>query len=179
MMDFFVYVIVFVGKDEFVGFFIENIFCEGWCCVMEIFVFFFVDVGKWVLYLMLNGGFMVILIYFGVECVVLFYNVMGVVKVVLEVFMCYMVCDFGLSGICVNVLLVGLMCILVMVGIFGGKLLMKIGCEWFMMKEDIKMEGVVGVVFYLLFDFGYFCIGEILYVDVGFYVVVVLSIDED
>lgn len=48
-----------------------------------------------------------------------FYNVMGVVKVVFEVVICYLVNDFGLEGICVNVIFSGLMKMLVGVVIGG------------------------------------------------------------
>lgn len=51
----------------------------------------------WVVWLMLKLGVsFVMLMYFGLEWVVLNYNMMGVVKVVLEVNVCYLVCDFGL-----------------------------------------------------------------------------------
>lgn len=56
--------------------------------------------------------------YFGVECVVEGYNVMGVVKVVFEFLVKYLVLDLGKDNICVNVILVGLICIFVVKGIF-------------------------------------------------------------
>lgn len=44
---------------------------------------------------MIEGGNILMLIYFGGECVVKNYNVMGVVKVLLEVSVKYLVNDLG------------------------------------------------------------------------------------
>lgn len=83
IIDFLVYVIVYLDKNEFIGCFI-NISCDNFCNLMMISCYLFIDVSCCVLEMMLNGGLFIMLIYVGSNCVVLNYNVMGVVKVVLE-----------------------------------------------------------------------------------------------
>lgn len=50
---------------------------------------------------------------------------MGVVKVSLEVNVKYLVLDLGLDNICVNVILVGLICILSVKGVGGFNIIFK------------------------------------------------------
>lgn len=62
---------------------------------------------------------LLILIYFGGECVVENYNIMGVVKVFLDVSVWYFVMDLGVIGVCVNVIFVGLIRMVFVCGVSG------------------------------------------------------------
>lgn len=94
IIDFFVYVIGFFDKNELKGKYVD-ILWDNFFCIMVILCFLFIEIIKWVVDLMLNGGLIIILIYGGLIKVMLNYNVMGVVKVVLEFFVCYLVVDYG------------------------------------------------------------------------------------
>lgn len=59
------------------------------------------------------------MIYLGGVWVVFNYNVMGIVKFVLEMNVCYLVAEFGLKNIWVNVIFVGLIRILVFLVVGG------------------------------------------------------------
>lgn len=103
---------VFVGKEELFGDF-SNIICEGFICVLEISFYFLIDLSLKVKELMIEGGSILILSYLGGVWVVCNYNVMGIVKFVLEMNVCYLVVEFGFKNIRINVIFVGLIRILV------------------------------------------------------------------
>lgn len=119
---------------------------------------------------MIDGGSLLIMIYYGVEWVIFYYNVMGVVKVVLEVSVRYLVEDFGKDNICVNLILVGVIKMLVVVGIGDFCFMLKWSEYNLLLCCIIMFDDVVKFVFYLFSDFGSGVIGEVLYVDCGYYV---------
>lgn len=108
-LDIIVYFVGFVLGDQFDGDFIVVIICEGFCIVYDISVYSFIVLVKvgWEMMKGCNGS-LLIFFYLGVEWIMLNYNVMGMVKVSLEVGVCYLVGSLGVEGIWVNVVFVGL-----------------------------------------------------------------------
>lgn len=170
--DGFVYFIGFVFGDQLDGDYVNVVICEGFKIVYDISFYSFVVMVK-VCCFMLNLGFvLLIFFYFGVECVILNYNVMGLAKVFLEVNVCYMVNVMGLEGVCVNVIFVGLICILVVFGI-KDFCKMLVYCEVVILICCIVIiEDVGNFVVFLCFDFFVGIFGEVVYVDGGFSIVV-------
>lgn len=168
-LDFVVYVIVFFDKNELIGCFVD-ILCENFKNLLMIFCYLLIDVVCCVVLLMIEGGMIIMLIYVGLNWVMLFYNVMGVVKVVLELVVCYLVNDFGLQGICVNVISFGLMKMLVGV-VIGGvcKIYCYIEVNVFLCV-NVMLDVIGGIVVWLCLDWGVCIMGEIVLVDGGYYV---------
>lgn len=166
-----VYCIVFVNKEEFVGEYL-NMNCEGFLFVYNISFYFLIVVVKVVCLIMIEGGSIVIFIYFGGECVVLNYNVMGVVKVFFDVSVRYLVVDLGKENICVNSILVGLICMLFVKGISDFNFILKEIEECVLLCCMIMFEEVGDMAVFLFSDFLRGIMGENFYVDFGFYIIV-------
>lgn len=175
-IDFIVYVIGFFDKDQLCGCYVD-IMCDNFMMMMDIFVYFFIVVVCCVVVMMNFGGLMLMLIYYGVECVMLYYNVMGVVKVVFEVLVCYLVEDLGKDGICVNVISVGLIKMLVVLGIGDLCYILKWNELNLFLCCNVSQDEVGKLVLYLLFDLGLGVIGEMYYVDLGYYIVGMKVVD--
>lgn len=99
------------------------------------------------------------------------YNVMGMVKVLLEVGVCYLVLSLGVEGICVNVILVGLICILVVLGIKLFCKMLDVNEKILLFKCNVIIEDVGNVVLFFCLFWVNGIMGEIMYVDVGFNIV--------
>lgn len=121
--------------------------------------------------MMNEGGLLLMFIYYGVEKVMFYYNVMGVVKVVFEVSVCYLVVDLGKDGIWVNGVFVGLIKMLVVVGISDFCYILKWNEYNLLLCWIVIIEDVGNVSVYFLLDFSRGVIGEIYYVDSGYYIV--------
>lgn len=115
---------------------------------------------------------LLIFLYLGVECVIFNYNVMCLVKVLLEVSICVMVVDLGKESICVNVIFVGLICILVVFGIKDFKKMLFNFEKIVFLCCIVMIEDVGNLVVFLCLDLVGGIIGEVVYVDVGFSIVV-------
>lgn len=146
-----VYCIVFVNKEEFVGEYL-NINCDGFFLVYNISLYFLIVVVKVVCLMMIEGGSIVILIYFGGEFVMLNYNVMGVVKVFFDVSVKYLVVDLGKENICVNSIFVGLIRILFVKGISDFNFILKDIEECVLFCCMIIFEEVGDIVVFLFSD---------------------------
>jgi len=137
---------------------------------MYVFVYLLKVLVVVVLLLMFIGGSVVGLM-FDVWFVWFVYDWMGVVKVVFEFILCYFVCDFGLYGVCVNFVVVGLICIIVVKSIFVFEMFENIWGECVFLGWDVcDVEFIVWVCCVLFLDWFLVMMGEMVYVDGGVYV---------
>lgn len=97
---------------------------------------------------------------------------MGIIKVVFELVVCYMVYDFGFKGICVFVVFFGLIMMCVVFGIVNFSKLFEVDVVKVLFGYMVIIEEV-GVLIVFLCILGFFgMIGQMIYVDVGVYIVV-------
>lgn len=169
LLDFIVYSVVFVFKEVLEGSLLE-IFKSVFNIVMEIFVYFLIELINILKFLLNNGVFVLILSYLGSIKYMAYYNVMGLVKVVLESVVCYLVVDLGKYYIRVNVLLVGFIRMFVFSGIVDFRMILKWNEINVFLRKNVSLEEVGNVGMYLFFSLFSGVSGEVYFVDVGYYV---------
>lgn len=169
LLDFIVYSVVFVFKEVLEGSLLE-IFKSVFNIVMEIFVYFLIELINILKFLLNNGVFVLILSYLGSIKYMVYYNVMGLVKVVLESVVCYLVVDLGKYYIRVNVLLVGFIRMFVFSGIVDFRMILKWNEINVFLRKNVSLEEVGNVGMYLFFSLFNGVSGEVYFVDVGYYV---------
>lgn len=169
LLDFIVYSVVFVFKEVLEGSLLE-IFKSVFNIVMEIFVYFLIELINILKFLLNNGVFVLILSYLGSIKYMAYYNVMGLVKVVLESVVCYLVVDLGKYYIRVNVLLVGFIRMFVFSGIVDFRMILKWNEINVFLRKNVSLEEVGNVGMYLFFSLFNGVSGEVYFVDVGYYV---------
>jgi enoyl-[acyl-carrier protein] reductase I len=127
--------------------------------------------------LMRDGGSILTLTYYGAEKVVANYNVMGVAKAALEACVRYLAVDLGPSGIRVNAISAGPIRTLSAGGISGFRKLYGPFNEIAPLRSHITIEDVGKSALYLVSDLSSAVTGEVVYVDGGFNILGVPTIE--
>jgi enoyl-[acyl-carrier protein] reductase I len=175
-IDFLVHAIGFSNKDELVGRYVETS-RDNFINTMDISVYSFTAVARAAEKLMVNGGSMLTLTYYGAEKVMPHYNVMGVAKAALEASVRYLAVDLGNQNIRVNAISAGPIKTLAASGIGDFRYILKWNEYNAPLKRTVTIEEVGDSALYLLSDLGRAVTGEILHVDSGYHVVGMKSID--
>jgi enoyl-[acyl-carrier protein] reductase I len=176
-LDFVVHALAFSDRRELQGRYSETS-RENFTNTMVISCFSFTEVAKRAANLMHAGGSMLTLTYGGSQRVVPSYNVMGVAKAALEASVRYLAADFGGQGVRVNALSAGPMRTLAGAGISDARTIFNYQGEHAPLKRTPTLDEVGGAALYLLSDLSGAVTGEVHYVDCGYNVVAMPSLEE-
>lgn len=169
-LDFIVHALAFSDRRELQGRYSDTT-RENFSNTMVISCFSFTEIAQRAAPLMKNGGSMLTLTYGGSVRVVPSYNVMGVAKAALEASVRYLAADFGGQGIRVNALSAGPMRTLAGAGISDARIIFNYQGDHAPLKRTPTLDEVGGAALYLLSDLSGAVTGEVHYVDCGYNVV--------
>ncbi len=166
-LDFVVHSIAFAPKEALEGEFVTTS-REAFRTALEISAFSLTQVALAALPLMIEGGSIVTMSYYGAEKVVSNYNVMGVAKAALESSVRYLAADLGKDNIRVNAISAGPLNTLSARGVRGmGSLLSYVG-EKSPLKRNVTQTEVGNTALFLVSDLSSGITGETIYVDCGY-----------
>jgi enoyl-[acyl-carrier protein] reductase I len=175
-LDFLVHALAFSDRKELGGRYSDTT-RENFVNSMVISCFSFTEIAKRAAPLMKNGGSMLTLTYGGSQRVVPSYNVMGVAKAALEASVRYLAADFGPQGIRVNALSAGPMRTLAGAGISDARIIFNFQGDNAPLRRTPTLDEVGGASLYLLSDLAGAVTGEVHYVDCGYNVVSMPSLE--
>jgi enoyl-[acyl-carrier protein] reductase I len=175
-LDFIVHALAFSDRRELQGRYSDTS-RENFLNTMVISCFSFTELAKRAAPLMRNGGAMLTLTYGGSERVVPSYNVMGVAKAALEASVRYLAADFGPHGIRVNALSAGPMRTLAGAGISDARMIFNYQGNHSPLRRTPTLDEVGGAALYLLSDLAGAVTGEVHYVDCGYNIVSMPSLE--
>jgi enoyl-[acyl-carrier protein] reductase I len=175
-LDFVVHALAFSDRRELMGRYSDTT-RDNFTNTMVISCFSFTEIAKRAAPLMKDGGSLLTLTYGGSERVVPSYNVMGVAKAALEASVRYLAADFGGQGIRVNALSAGPMRTLAGAAISDARVIFNFQGESAPLKRTPTLSEVGGSALYLLSDLSGGVTGEVHYVDCGYNVVSMPSLE--
>ena len=175
-IDFVVHAIAYSDKNELKGRYVDTSI-ENFTSTMQISCYSFTAIAKKASEVMTDGGSLVTLSYYGAEKVMPHYNVMGVAKAALESSVQYLACDLGKENIRVNAISAGPIKTLAASGIGDFRYMLKWNEYNSPLKRNVTTGDVGNSGVYLLSELSSGVTGEIIYVDSGFHVVGMKSID--
>jgi enoyl-[acyl-carrier protein] reductase I len=169
-LDFVVHAIGFSDRNELKGLYADTS-RENFVRTMVISCFSFTEVARHAAALMQNGGSLVTLTYAGSVRVMPNYNVMGVAKAGLEASVRYLANDYGPRGIRVNAISAGPVRTLAGAGISDARYMFSYQQRNSPLRRTVSIEEVGNSALYLLSDLSSGVTGEIHYVDSGYHIV--------
>ena len=169
-IDFLVHAIGFSDKNELRGQFVDTSL-DNFLMTMNISAYSLVAATRRARPMMVNGGSVLTLTYYGAEKVVPHYNVMGVAKAALESSVKYLANDLGPENIRVNALSAGPIKTLASSGIGDFRYILKWNELNAPLRRNVTIEDVGGAGLYLLSDLASGVTGEVHHVDAGYHVV--------
>ena len=169
-MDFIVNAIGFSDKNELRGQFVDTSL-DNFLMTMNISAYSLVAVTQRARPMMVNGGSVLTLTYYGAEKVVPHYNVMGVAKAALEASVKYLANDLGPENIRVNALSAGPIKTLAASGIGYFRYILKWNELNSPLRRNVTIEDVGGAGLYLLSDLASGVTGEVHHVDAGYHTI--------
>ena len=175
-LDFVVHALAYSDPKELSGRYSDTT-RENFINSMVISCFSFTEIAKRAAPLMTNGGAMVTLTYGGATRVVPSYNVMGVAKAALEASVRYLAADLGPQGIRVNAISAGPMRTLSGAGVSDARVIFNHQGLNAPLRRTPHLDEVGGSALYLLSDMGGAVTGEVHFVDCGYNVVSMPSLE--
>jgi enoyl-[acyl-carrier protein] reductase I len=169
-IDFLVHAIGFSDKNELRGQFVDTSL-DNFLMTMNISAYSLVAVTRAARPLMIDGGSVLTLTYYGAEKVVPHYNVMGVAKAALESSVKYLAMDLGPENIRVNAISAGPIKTLAASGIGDFRYILKWNELNSPLRRNVTIEDVGGAGLYMLSDLASGVTGEIHHVDAGYNVI--------
>jgi len=169
-LDFLVHAIAFSDKEELKVKYVETT-RGNFLRTLEISCYSFTDLCRRAAPLMVNGGSLLTLTYYGAERVMPHYNVMGIAKAALEASVRYLAVDLGGQNIRVNAISAGPIKTLAAAGIGDFRYILKWNQYNSPLKRNVTIEDVGGSALYLLSDLAAGVSGEVHHVDCGYHVV--------
>ena len=176
-LDFIVHAIGFSDKNELKGLYADTS-RENFVRTMVISCYSFTEVARHAAALMANGGSMLTLTYAGSVRVMPNYNVMGVAKAGLEASVRYLANDYGPRGIRVNAISAGPVRTLAGAGISDARHMFSYQQRNSPLRRTVSLEEIGGSALYLLSELSAGVTGEIHYVDSGYHIVSMPTLDE-
>ena len=128
--------------------------------------------------LMINGGSILTLTYYGAEQVMPHYNIMGIAKAALEASVKYLASDLGEKNIRVNAISAGPIKTLAASGIGDFRFILKWNELNSPLKRNVTQDDIGNAAVYLLSELGSAVTGEIQHVDCGYHTVGMVAVDE-
>ncbi|KAA0972474.1 enoyl-ACP reductase FabI [Aureimonas fodinaquatilis] len=175
-LDFVVHAIGFSDKDELTGRYVDT--SEGnFTKTMLISVYSLTAIAQRAEKMMVNGGSILTLTYYGAEKVMPHYNVMGVAKAALEASVRYLAVDLGSKAIRVNAISAGPIKTLAASGIGDFRYILKWNEYNSPLKRTVTIDEVGQSALYLLSDMSTAVTGEVHHVDSGYHTVGMKAVD--
>ena len=175
-LDILVHALAFARREDLDGRFIDTS-RDGFALALDVSAYSLVALARAAAPLMRDGGSIITLSYYGSQKVVANYNVMGVAKAALEASVRYLAADLGPSGVRVNAISAGPVRTLAASGIAGFKSMYGRFRDVTPLRRNITIEDVGGAAVFLASDLSRAVSGDILYVDGGFNVLGVPTIE--
>ena len=166
-LDFLVHAIAFSDKTQLKGRYLDTT-ADNFALTMNVSCYSFTAVAQRAVPLMKNGGSLLTLTYYGAERVIPHYNVMGVAKAALEASVRYLAMDLGEQGIRVNAISAGPIRTLAGAGISDARAMLSWQQKNAPLRRTVTIEDVGNSALYLLSDLSSGVTGEIHYVDAGY-----------
>jgi enoyl-[acyl-carrier protein] reductase I len=175
-IDVLVHALAFARREDLDGEFVDTS-REGFVLALDVSAYSLVALVREARPLFRSGSSVMTLTYYGAEKVVSHYNVMGVAKAALEACVRYLAADLGPDGVRVNAISAGPVRTLAASGIAGFKKMYGAFADVAPLRSNIKIEDVGGTAVYLASDLSRAVTGEIVYVDGGFNILGVPSVE--
>jgi enoyl-[acyl-carrier protein] reductase I len=175
-LDILVHAVAFAKREDLDGQFVDTS-RDGFAMALDVSAYSLVAITKAARPYLHRGSSVLTLSYYGAEKVVTHYNVMGVAKAALEASVRYLAADLGPEGIRVNAISAGPIRTLSAGGIAGFRKLYGPFNEIAPLRSHITIEDVGNTALYLGSDLSSAVTGEVVYVDGGFNVLGVPTID--
>jgi enoyl-[acyl-carrier protein] reductase I len=175
-LDVLVHALAFARREELDGRFLDTS-RAGFALALDVSAYSMVALARGAAPLMTEGGSMMTLTYYGSEKVVANYNVMGVAKAALEASVRYLAADLGPSGVRVNAISAGPIRTLAASGVTGFKAMYGKFRDIAPLRRNVTIDDVGGTAVYLASDLSRGVTGEVIYVDAGFNVLGVPSVE--
>ncbi len=175
-LDFVVHAIGFSDRNELKGLYADTS-RDNFVRTMVISCFSFTEVARAAAPLMKEGGSMITLTYAGSVRVMPNYNVMGVAKAALEASVRYLANDYGPRGIRVNAISAGPVRTLAGAGISDARHMFSYQQRNSPLRRTVGIDEVGNSALYLLSDLSSGVTGEIHYVDSGYHIVSMPTLD--
>ena len=169
-LDFVIHAVAFSDKTELNGRYI-NTSRKNFINTLNITCYSFTKIANLFSPLMLNGGSLITLTFYGSQKVMPSYNVMGVAKAALETSVKYLSVDLGNKNIRVNAISAGPMRTLSGAVIGKSREVYKYTQEHSPLKRNIHLEEIGNTATYLISEMSKSITGEIHYVDCGFNII--------
>jgi enoyl-[acyl-carrier protein] reductase I len=177
-LDILVHALAFARREDLEGSFVDTS-REGFALALDVSAYSLVAVVREARRagLLHPGSSVLTLTYYGAEKVVSNYNVMGVAKAALEASVRYLAVDLGPEGVRVNAISAGPVRTLAAAGIAGFKKMYGAFADLAPLRRNISIEDVGRTALYLASDLSSAVTGETIYVDGGFNIMGVPSVD--
>jgi len=170
VLDFVVHAIAFSDKDQLTGRYVDCT-AGNFSSTLLISCYSFTAIAQRAEKLMVNGGSLLTLTYYGAEKWMPHYNVMGVAKAALEASVRYLAADLGEKNIRVNALSAGPIRTLAAAGIGDFRYILKWNELNSPLRRTVTIEEVGDAALYFLSDLSRGVTGEVHHVDAGYHVV--------
>jgi enoyl-[acyl-carrier protein] reductase I len=175
-LDVLVHALAFARREDLEGRFVDTS-RDGFGLALDVSAYSLVALTRAAEPLLGEGGSVITLSYYGAEKVVANYNVMGVAKAALEACVRYLAADLGPLGIRVNAISAGPVRTLAASGVAGFKTLYGRFRDVAPLRRSISIDDVGATAVYLASDLSAAVTGEVVYVDGGFNVLGVPSVE--
>ncbi|MCU0505422.1 MAG: enoyl-ACP reductase [Chloroflexi bacterium] len=175
-LDILVHALAFANREDLDGRFVDTS-REGFALAMDVSAYSLVGIVREARRVLANPSSVMCLTYYGAEKVVQHYNVMGVAKAALEASTRYLAADLGPDGVRVNAISAGPVRTLAAAGISGFKHMHRAFREVAPLRTSIASEDVAGTAVWLASDLSRQVTGETIYVDGGFHILGVTTIE--
>src|SRR6267378_2263901 len=169
-IDFVVHAIAFSDKYQLDGRYLETT-VDNFCKSMLISCYSLTAIAQRAEKLLVDGGSIVTLTYYGAEKWMPHYNVMGVAKAALEASVRYLAADLGEKNIRVNAISAGPIKTLAASGIGDFRYILKWNEYNTPLRRNVTLEDVGKAGVFFLSDLSSGVTGEIQHVDAGYHVV--------
>lgn len=177
-LDFVVHAIGFSDKAELKGRYIDATTKSNFSRTMIISAYSFTQIAQKAAKLMKAGGSLLTLTYGASRQVVPNYNVMGVAKAALETMVRYIAADLGPENIRVNAISAGPIRTLAGNGISSARAIFSYQKRTNPLRRTVDIEEIGNSALYLLSDMASGVTGEIHYVDAGYNIMSMPTIEE-
>ena len=169
-LDFVVHAVAYSDRKQLQGRYVDTT-PENFATTMNISCYSFTALAQRAEKMMVNGGSLLTLTYFGAEKVMPHYNVMGVAKAALETSVRYLAEDLGKKNIRVNALSAGPIKTLAAAGIGDFRYILKWNELNAPLRRNVSISDVGDSALFLLSDLSRGMTGEVMHVDAGYNIV--------
>ncbi len=169
-LDFALHAIAFAPKEDLHGRLADSS-RDGFLLAMDVSCHSFIRMARLAEPLMLNGGALFTMSYYGAEKVIEHYNLMGPVKAALESAVRYLAYEFGPKGIRVHAISPGPVKTRAASGIDHFDDLLEQAAKRAPARQLVSIEDVGAATAVLATDYARLITGETVYVDAGYHIV--------